>query len=280
MSDAKALVIDVAASQLGKTTVYPQQYDAGLLFPIPRQTKRDELAIDAQKLPFTGVDVWNAYEISWLNLKGKPMVAIGQFSLRADTPNIIESKSFKLYLNSFNAGRFDSLSAVAHIMERDLSAVAGGKVKVQLSSLNQELSLVSDIDRAECLDVQDLEIDTYQVNPDFLRAGNQYAEEKLYSHLLKSNCLVTGQPDWGTVVIRYRGPKIDRAGLLRYIISFRDHNEFHEQCVERMFCDIQRQCQPDALTVYALYVRRGGLDINPFRSNFQSEAVMPRLVRQ
>lgn len=280
MSDAKALVGDVAASQLGKTTVYPQQYDAGLLFPIPRQTKRDELAIDAQKLPFTGVDVWNAYEISWLNLKGKPMVAMGQFTLRADTPNIIESKSFKLYLNSFNASRFDSQAVVAHIMERDLSAVAGGKVKVQLSSLNQEPCLVSDIDRAECLDFQDLEIDTYQVNPDFLRATNQYAEEAFYSHLLKSNCLVTGQPDWGTVVIRYRGPKIDRAGLLRYIISFRDHNEFHEQCVERMFCDIQRQCQPDALTVYARYVRRGGLDINPFRSNFQSEAVMPRLVRQ
>lgn len=280
MSDVIASTGVLVDSQLGKATVYPQGYDASLLFAIPRQIKRDELQLDGQQLPFTGIDVWNAYEVSWLNTKGKPMVAIGQFTLRADSPNIIESKSFKLYLNSFNASRIENQAELVKLMECDLSAAAGAPVKVVLSSLSQQAQMVADVDRADSLDNLDIEIDTYQVTPAFLKANEQYAEETLYSHLLKSNCLVTGQPDWGTIVIRYRGPKIDRVGLLRYIISFRDHNEFHEQCVERIFCDIQRQCQPDALTVYARYVRRGGLDINPFRSNFQSEALMPRLVRQ
>lgn len=280
MSDVIASTGVLVDSQLGKATVYPQGYDASLLFAIPRQIKRDELQLDGQQLPFTGIDVWNAYEVSWLNTKGKPMVAIGQFTLRADSPNIIESKSFKLYLNSFNASRIENQAELVKLMERDLSSAAGAPVKVVLSSLSQQAQMVADVDRADSLDNLDIEIDTYQVTRAFLKASEQYAEETLYSHLLKSNCLVTGQPDWGTIVIRYRGPKIDRVGLLRYIISFRDHNEFHEQCVERIFCDIQRQCQPDALTVYARYVRRGGLDINPFRSNFQSEALMPRLVRQ
>lgn len=269
----------IEQSPLGKTAEYCQQYNPALLFPIARQLKRDELGLNAN-LPFHGADIWTAYELSWLNKKGKPMVAIGEFSFPADSPNIIESKSFKLYLNSFNGTRFDTQADVKFRLEQDLTQASGGKVKVVVHPLDEAQQLVAHLEDGICLDDQDIEISDYQVKPDVLKVQDQYAEECLYSHLLKSNCLVTGQPDWGTVVIRYRGARIDRASLLRYIVSFRDHNEFHEQCVERIFTDIEQHCQPDALTVYARYVRRGGLDINPYRSNFQSHYAMPRFVRQ
>jgi 7-cyano-7-deazaguanine reductase len=255
------------ASPLGKATEYQSHYAPELLYPIPRQLKRSELGIADAALPFVGDDLWNAYELSWLNTKGKPVVAVGTFRVQATSPNLIESKSFKLYLNSFNQTSFDSLEAVSAVMTRDLSAAAGSPVTVALESLSQRPQASIGTPDGFLLDDLDIACDRYQPAPELLtcRAG-EAVEETLYSHLLKSNCLVTGQPDWAMVVIRYRGAPIDRAGLLRYIVSFRNHNEFHEQCVERIFTDILQRCRPEALAVYARYTRRGGLDINPFRS--------------
>jgi len=255
------------ASPLGKATEYQSHYAPELLYPIPRQLKRSEIGIADAALPFVGDDLWNAYELSWLNAKGKPVVAVGTFRVPASSPNLIESKSFKLYLNSFNQTTFASLEAVSAAMTRDLSAAAGSPVAVALESLSQRPQALIGTPDGVLLDELDIACDRYQPAPELLtnRPG-EAVEETLYSHLLKSNCLVTGQPDWAMVVIRYRGTPIDRAGLLRYIVSFRNHNEFHEQCVERIFTDIQQRCRPDALAVYARYTRRGGLDINPFRS--------------
>lgn len=255
------------ASPLGKATEYQSHYAPELLYPIPRQLKRSELGITDANLPFVGEDLWNAYELSWLNPKGKPVVAVGTFRVPANSPNLIESKSFKLYLNSFNQSSFDNIAAVSATMSRDLSAAAGSPVIVTLEPLSA--SPVASIGTPDgiLLDELDITCDRYQPEPALLTPlPGENVEETLYSHLLKSNCLVTGQPDWAMVVIRYRGKPIDRAGLLRYIVSFRNHNEFHEQCVERIFSDIRVRCQPEVLAVHARYTRRGGLDINPFRS--------------
>lgn len=255
------------ASPLGKATEYQNHYAPELLFPIPRQLKRSEIGIADSALPFVGEDLWNAYELSWLNTKGKPVVAVGTFRVPADSPNLIESKSFKLYLNSFNQSTFASIEWVAQTMTRDLSAAAGRPVYVALQALASAPTANIGIPAGIPLDDLDIACDCYQPSPDLLTThAGETVEETLYSHLLKSNCLVTGQPDWAMVVIRYRGRQIDRAGLLRYIVSFRNHNEFHEQCVERIFSDLQAHCQPEALAVHARYTRRGGLDINPFRS--------------
>jgi 7-cyano-7-deazaguanine reductase len=239
-----------------------------LLYPIPRQLKRSELGIADGALPFVGEDLWNAYELSWLNAKGKPQVAVATFRVPADSPNLVESKSLKLYLNSFNQTSFADVAAVEAVLVGDLSAAAGAPVGVQIAVLTGRPQAAVGFPEGVLLDDLDIACDRYQPAPELLAtmAGGD-VEETLYSHLLKSNCLVTGQPDWAMVVIRYRGRPIDRTGLLRYIVSFRNHNEFHEQCVERIFCDITRQCAPEALAVYARYTRRGGLDINPFRSS-------------
>lgn len=255
------------ASPLGKATEYQNHYAPELLFPIPRQLKRHEIGIADSALPFVGEDLWNAYELSWLNTKGKPVVAVGTFRVPADSPNLIESKSFKLYLNSFNQSTFASIDSVAQTMTRDLSAAAGRPVDVALQALASAPTAHIGIPAGILLDDLDIACDRYQPSPDLLTTeAGETVEETLYSHLLKSNCLVTGQPDWAMLVIRYRGRPINRAGLLRYIVSFRNHNEFHEQCVERIFSDLRAHCQPEALAVHARYTRRGGLDINPFRS--------------
>lgn len=255
-------------SPLGKPTEYRADYAPELLYPIPRQLKRDELGIVADSLPFVGEDIWNAYEVSWLNPKGKPVVALATFRVPADSPSLIESKSFKLYLNSFNQTAFADTQTVETTLVRDLSAAAGAPVGVTLMPLDRQPQVDIAYPNGELLDRLDIACTDYQPAPDLLFAADApVVEETLYSHLLKSNCLVTGQPDWAMVVIRYRGRPIDRAGLLRYIVSFRGHNEFHEQCVERIYCDIRRRCTPEALAVYARYTRRGGLDINPFRSS-------------
>ncbi|MDP3540541.1 MAG: NADPH-dependent 7-cyano-7-deazaguanine reductase QueF [Azonexus sp.] len=255
-------------SPLGKPTEYRADYAPELLYPIPRQLKRDELSISATSLPFVGVDIWNAYEVSWLNPKGKPVVALATFRVPADSPNLVESKSFKLYLNSFNQTSFADTIAVEATLERDLSAAAGAPVSAKIEVLSRRPQQSLGYPDGFLLDDIDIACDAYQPAPELLVTANgDKVEETLYSHLLKSNCLVTGQPDWAMVVIRYRGKPIDYAGLLRYIVSFRNHNEFHEQCVERIFCDITCQCAPEALSVYARYTRRGGLDINPFRSS-------------
>ena len=260
-------------SPLGKSTEYRAHYAPELLFPVPRASKRAEIGITTTTLPFSGEDLWNAYELSWLNPKGKPLVALAEFRVPAHSPSLIESKSFKLYLNAFNQERIETPKALSDILTRDLSAAAGAPVSVLILPLADQPSRIITPPPGELLDTLDIEIDRYTPDPHLLgfeRTG-PIVEETLHSHLLKSNCLVTGQPDWGTVVVRYRGRKIDRAGLLRYIVSFRQHNEFHEQCVERMFCDITAQCHPEKLEVWARYTRRGGLDINPWRSSFDTQ---------
>lgn len=254
-------------SPLGRTVAYRDQYAPELLFPIARQIKRDELALDPTQLPFIGEDVWNAYEVSWLNPRGKPVVALGRFTVPAASPHLIESKSLKLYLNSFNQTVFESLDAARETLARDLSAAAGAPVAVRLESLSDAPQRVFSVPQGVLLDELDIAIERYAPEPGVLRVSDApEVEELLYSHLLKSNCLVTGQPDWAMIAVRYAGPPIDREALLRYIVSFRTHNEFHEQCVERVFCDVLAACRPRRLAVWARYTRRGGLDINPFRA--------------
>jgi len=257
------------ASPLGKQSAYQTQYDPSLLFPIARKAKRDELGLTGT-LPFYGVVIWNAYEISWLNLRGKPQVAIASITVPADSPNIVESKSFKLYLNSFNQTRLAGSDALLELMRADLSAGFGAPVQIKLTTPDGFNTVKVGELPGILLDRLDIEVEQYTPNPSILIADQQQSpvEEKLLSHLLKSNCLVTGQPDWGSVQIHYVGPQINQESLLRYLIGFREHNEFHEQCVERIFVDILHQCKPQKLAVYARYTRRGGLDINPWRSNF------------
>ena len=254
-------------SSLGKTVTYASQYDAGLLFPIPRADKRSELGITGV-LPFIGVDIWNAFELSWLDARGKPRVALAEFRVPLDSPNLIESKSFKLYLNSYMLTRLPDTDALRAQIARDLSAAAGAPVTVTLSTpTSKQAALIENLD-GELIDDLPIEISHYgPPRPDFLYSNPEaVVEETLVSHLLKSNCPVTGQPDWASVQIHYTGPRLGRDGLLRYLVSFREHSDFHEQCVERIFLDIQRQAGPSRLSVYARYTRRGGLDINPFRS--------------
>ena len=247
--------------------------------------KRDEIGIGSPPdLPFVGADLWTAYEVSWLNVKGKPQVAVGKSVVPAESTHIIESKSFKLYLNSFNNTRLpekedpkdpNGVQALLARLRKDLSAgiwqgqVIQSQIEVELvlphefaKETVQELEGIN-------LDELDIECTQYQPDPTLLQADFDQAPvtQSLTSNLLKSNCLVTGHPDWGSVCITYTGPPINQAGLLRYIVSFRNHNEFHEQCVERIFMDITCQCKPIKLTVYARYTRRGGLDINPWRTS-------------
>ncbi|OON39591.1 NADPH-dependent 7-cyano-7-deazaguanine reductase QueF [Izhakiella australiensis] len=267
---------------LGKPTAYQDRYDPALLQAVPRAMNREPLGLQADSLPFHGADIWTLYELSWLNARGLPQVAVGEVTLDARSVNLIESKSFKLYLNSFNQTKFSSWGEVRATLERDLSACAGGDVSIALFRVQeiegQPLGHFSGV----CIDEQDIAIERYQFDAGYLQhaAGEEIAEEQLVSHLLKSNCLITNQPDWGSVQISYRGPRIDREALLRYLVSFRHHNEFHEQCVERIFNDIQRFCHPEQLSVYARYTRRGGLDINPWRSNGSFQPSHSRLVRQ
>ncbi len=268
-------------SPLGKTTVYADRYDPDLLFPIPRSAKREEIGVRSP-LPFHGVDIWNAYELSWLDMRGKPVVALAEFRVPADSPNIIESKSFKLYLNGFSQERMVSTDALVAILRRDLSAAAGSPVHVLLSAPRAQGHATTDLP-GQSIDGLDVEISDYgPPRADYLKADSSrpVVEETLVSDLLRSNCPVTGQPDWGSVQISYRGAPIDHEGLLRYLVSFRNHNEFHEQCVERIFVDVMQRCAPQALSVYARYTRRGGLDINPYRSTHAHTPDNPRGARQ
>jgi len=265
---------------LGKSSDYISSYAPQLLQPVPRALNRDELGLTSQ-LPFAGEDLWNMYELSWLDSRGKPVVAVGETRVDAGSKNLIESKSFKLYLNSLNQSRFASFEQVEATLQQDLAHCAAGKVSVRLYTLDEADSQIYRLPGASIDDLE-IDVDHYDFTPELLQAAasGEEVEETLHSHLLKSNCLVTHQPDWGSVVIHYRGKHINREALLRYLISFRQHNEFHEQCVERIFMDLSRFCQPTHLSVYARYTRRGGLDINPFRSNWESDCANIRLVRQ
>ena len=265
---------------LGKKTEYVSHYDPELLDPIPRQRGRNEIK-EIQMASHMGFDLWTAFEVSWLNLKGKPVVAIAEFIFPHTSPNLIESKSFKLYLNSFNQTRLESADVVMEKMALDLSKAAGAEVNVSFLDVAtpQELTVSRDFD---CIDHLDITVDDFSYDEDALLGSttDEQVTESLCSHLLKSNCLVTNQPDWGSVYIRYTGAKIDQERLLKYLISFREHNEFHEQCVERIYSDIKRCCAPEKLTVFARYTRRGGLDINPYRSDFEAEICSGRNPRQ
>ncbi|MBI3103182.1 MAG: NADPH-dependent 7-cyano-7-deazaguanine reductase QueF [Burkholderiales bacterium] len=271
-------------SPLGKASPYADQYDPGLLFPIARAPKRSEIGITGS-VPFVGADLWTAFELSWLNERGKPQVALAHFTVPCETPNIVESKSFKLYLNSLNNTRFATAQDVQARLRADISeavwrgAQHPGTVGVRLLLPEQfDQEPVHELDGLN-LDRLDIECRTYQPAPELLRAAMDEApvSEVLVSRLLKSNCLVTGQPDWGSVRIAYTGPQIDQERLLQYLVSFRNHNEFHEQCVERIYMDLWTRCKPIKLEVYARYTRRGGLDINPWRTSHPQ--AMPKNVR-
>jgi 7-cyano-7-deazaguanine reductase len=269
-------------SPLGKSSEYIATYTPSLLFPIPRAAKWAELGLTAETLPYQGVDFWNCYELSWLLPSGKPVVAIGEFCIPADSPNIIESKSFKLYLNSLNQTPFASQAELVSTLEKDLSGAAGKPVGVRIRSLKDiEAEGIVPVPGV-CVDNLDVTISSYdRPQPELLQCDeSRVVEESLHSHLLKSNCPVTSQPDWGSVAVEYRGAALDHGSFLAYIVSFRQHSDFHEQCVERIFMDLQRLLKPEKLTVSARYVRRGGLDINPYRSTETLTLENGRLARQ
>ena len=249
---------------LNKKNPYIDLYDPNILFPIARNEKRVAIGI-SEPIIFQGVDIWRAYEMSWLNLKGKPQVAIGEFVFSCSSKFLVESKSLKLYLNSLNQTKFATIKVVEQLISKDLSKVTDSYVHVKLKFLSAIRQVISKPFQGYCLDNLDIECNYYKVCPTFLSVENRIVNEIIFSNLLKSNCLVTQQPDWGSIQIKYYGKKINKAGLLRYLVSYRQHNDFHEQCVERIFMDLMRYCAPMRLFVYAKYTRRGGIDINPIR---------------
>ena len=268
----------LSQAPLGKASSYVDQYDASLLFPISRFDKRAEIGV-TNSMPFFGADMWTAYEVSWLNARGKPQVALAHITVPCESPSIVESKSLKLYLNSLNGSVFADFETVTQILKQDLSAAVGVGVGVRL--LKPEAFDAEAIHELAGLNLDRLDIDCnrYTPAPELLKleAEEITISEVLVSHLLKSNCLVTGQPDWASVQISYSGRAINQEGLLQYLVSYRNHNEFHEQCVERIFMDIWTRCKPTKLAVYARYTRRGGLDINPFRTSHP--AALPLSIR-
>ncbi|RUO22553.1 NADPH-dependent 7-cyano-7-deazaguanine reductase QueF [Aliidiomarina iranensis] len=276
----------MADLKLGTATEYPTQYDASLLQPVPRQLNRSSIGVADESLPFAGRDLWTCYEVSWLQPTGVPKVVIAEVEVPATSRNLIESKSFKLYLNSYNQSVFASTDEVLENLTRDLSACAEAPVEVRIYSLDSYTQHGIMNFAAECIDDEPVQINDYDYAPNLLAtaAGTERVSEQLCSHLLKSNCLITNQPDWGSVYIAYTGPKIDRQALLRYLISFRNHNEFHEQCVERIYTDLMQHAGCESLQVLARYTRRGGLDINPIRhsgnSSIDSKLLRGRLARQ
>lgn len=267
---------------LGKETEYKSHYDAGLLFPISRQLNREKIGVTSpDDLPFEGEDIWNAYEISWLNKKGKPMVATATIRVSCKSESIVESKSFKLYLNSFNQTQVGSIEELQSMMVSDLTKAFGGDVEVILQSVHQGMSAIELPDACfDCIDDLDIEATVYERAPNLLEKKATKGTYSLCSHLLKSNCPVTGQPDWASVFIRYEGQEICRESLLRYLISYREQQDFHEHCVETIYMDLWEKCCPEKLSVYARYTRRGGMDINPFRSNFEAPYGNWRIARQ
>lgn len=266
---------------LGQHTEYASLYSPHLLFPIAREESRKLLNTSVR---FFGVDIWTGYELSWLDPQGKPVVAVAEFFIPCNSEFMIESKSFKLYLNSLNQTRYQSVAEVEALLVRDLSAVVGALVRVELyalSSMPPSHLLQTVIPTAILIDELPVTVDIYHPAPDLLAIKSEQVNEVLISHLLKTNCPVTGQPDWASIIVSYSGEKIVHESLLRYIISFREHQDFHEHCVERIFSDITARCKPAHLTVYARYTRRGGLDINPFRSSdSEQQPVLMRLIRQ
>ncbi|MCO1334498.1 NADPH-dependent 7-cyano-7-deazaguanine reductase QueF [Microbulbifer sp. OS29] len=266
---------------LGRETTYGSTYNPELLQPIQRSVSRAQLGLSAGALPFFGEDEWWGFELSWLNPRGKPQVAVARFSFPAESSCMVESKSFKLYLNSFNQSKFESWRLVQDALIRDLSAAVGTSVGITLMDV-ENAALAVEKPEGYCLDHLDIGVDEYEPASALLSLddGEEDVSETLYSHLLRSNCPVTGQPDWATLMVEYKGPALKREALLAYIISFREHQDFHEHCVERIFCDLQQLADFTELTVCARYTRRGGLDINPLRSTRIEKRLPPRFARQ
>jgi len=257
---------DLAKAPLGRQADHVDRYDASLLFAVPRAPQRAALGI-VGPLPFTGIDAWTAYELTWLDANGKPQVALASFEVPAESPSIIESKSMKLYLGSFAQTRHAGMTEVAATIERDLSGACGARVGVTLRGPSAfKTQAIRELD-GESLDDFPVTCVAYDVVPDVLSAGGGSTDEALTTHLFRSVCPVTGQPDIASLQIAYRGPAIDREALLRYLVSYRCHAGFHEHCVERIFMDVATRCRTERLTVLARFTRRGGLDINPFRTN-------------
>lgn len=270
-------------SPLGKETEYQDQYHPDLLFPMARQQKRDEIGVQSGALPFYGFDLWNHYEVSWLDRRGKPQVAVVQVEYPCDSESLIESKSMKLYFNSFNNTQFDSKEVVRETISHDIASRIGKpSVRVDMIDLSSRFGTTLQRPPGILLDDLDIECSDYDVNPDSLEVGSHFVEEYLYTDLFRSNCLVTGQPDWATVVIHYEGKAIERAGLLQYLVSFRNHQGFHEHCIEHAFMNIQQRCKPVKLSIQGCFTRRGGIEINAFRSSDPKalRLVSGRLVRQ
>lgn len=271
---------------LGAHSEFPQQYDPGILTSIPRSHFRDEYGITGKqgRLPFYGADIWNAYELSWLDGKGKPRVATGRIIFPCEAPNLVESKSLKLYLGSMNQEAFENMEQVTATMAKDLSQAAGDQVEVYLYALDDIRRYMPEFPGGHCLDELDVAVDAYHPAPEHLvqDESGRLVDEVVFTDLFRAICPVTGQPDWATVTTCYRGKQISHEGLLRYLVSFRQHGDFHENCVERVFMDITRRCKPRALTVEANFLRRGGLDINPVRStvNIHTYKDFPRFPRQ
>ncbi len=264
---------------LGKSSGYRQEYSTEVLFGVARLDARADLGIGLD-LPFGGEDIWNAWELTWLDMSGKPIVATARIRVPAESDNIIESKSLKLYLNSFSMSRYETSDAVVDLITNDLGKIAGGTVSVTVTTAAQCATDSIAVLPGTCIDDLQADFSADVVDPGLLQSAGKAVAEELHSHLLRSNCPVTNQPDSGSILIRYEGPQIDRASLLQYLVSFRQHNDFHEACVERIFVDLKTRCQPESLTVYARYNRRGGIDINPFRSDFGERAEDLRLWRQ
>ncbi|PKM22359.1 MAG: NADPH-dependent 7-cyano-7-deazaguanine reductase QueF [Gammaproteobacteria bacterium HGW-Gammaproteobacteria-14] len=274
------MVSPFADTPLGRRTDYVDQYTPALLCPVPRWDAREVLELDPAALPFHGVDLWNAYEVSWLDTRGKPVVAMAEFCVPCNSRNLVESKSLKLYLNSFANSRFESPQKVQALMENDLSGCADGPVDVRLLTLDEAAREPWYDISGSCIDRIELEVHADGEPQALFVDQGEERTETLYSHLLRSLCPVTGQPDWATLIVRYTGAPISHVSLLRYVIAQRSHQGFHEQIIEQAFVDILTQCQPRQLSVYGRFTRRGGLDINPFRSNFESRPINRRVVRQ
>jgi 7-cyano-7-deazaguanine reductase len=260
--------MNVDASPLGRSTDYPERYDASLLYSMPRAPQREASGLSGE-LPFRGFDLWTAYEITWLDPRGKPQIAVGRMSVPADSPRIVESKSLKLYLGSFAQEKLADRGEVARMIDADLARACGASVAIELEPAGDSPAPLESLP-GESLDELQIETDAYAPTPAFLAAGGPHVDETLRTALFRSLCPVTAQPDVGDMMIRYRGPRIDRSGLLKYLVSYRRHAAFHEACVESVFVDVLKRCAPMALTVYARFLRRGGIDINPFRSNFET----------
>ncbi len=270
----------MSKNPLVEATRYPSTYSPELLFAVPRIEARSSLGL-SEDLPFSGVDLWSAWELTWLDTNGKPVVATAEMRVPVVSPSIVESKSLKLYLNSLSMSRFENQASVRDVIQDDLSKTAGTLVLVKISPANTWREHQVSQMPGKCIDASPASTSSKDVDPSLLKSDLPDVElEELHSHLLYSNCPVTNQPDAGSILIRYSGPKIDETSLLNYLVSYRQHNDFHEACVERIFVDIKKQCGPQKLTVYARYNRRGGLDINPFRSDYEGSVKNIRLWRQ